>query len=106
MFRFRKGFFFLKTFFSSPENQLKRLTERDRSNDDDAKSRINSQMPMEKKLWRAHFIIDNDENIENTRRQTLLILNELRRSRLHLIYRFVILGLLFIFFTIFCWAVL
>ena len=49
--------------------QLERLMERDKSTKEEAMSRINSQLPIEKKKEYAAGIIYNDETIEETEKQ-------------------------------------
>ena len=44
----------------SPDIQLARLTRRDGTTEEEAKSRINAQMPLAEKVQRADVIIDND----------------------------------------------
>lgn len=47
--------------------QLKRLMERDGLNKEEAEKRIAAQMPMEEKIARADFVIDNSGGVESTR---------------------------------------
>ncbi|MBM7631798.1 dephospho-CoA kinase [Geomicrobium sediminis] len=49
--------------------QLQRLMERDQSTEEEAKSRINSQMPLREKRQYADEIINNNGSIEETTRQ-------------------------------------
>ncbi|KHF41038.1 dephospho-CoA kinase [Halalkalibacter okhensis] len=56
--------------------QLKRLMERDKAGEKDAKLRIASQMPLKKKRARADAIIDNSSTVEETKRQLENILKE------------------------------
>ncbi|WP_332629101.1 dephospho-CoA kinase [Halalkalibacter flavus] len=58
------------------ETQLKRLMNRDLAGEKDAKLRIASQMPLQKKRERADAIIDNSSTVEETRRQLEEILDE------------------------------
>ncbi|MCL7747764.1 dephospho-CoA kinase [Halalkalibacter alkaliphilus] len=58
------------------ETQLKRLMKRDMAGEQDAKLRIASQMPLQKKRERADAIIDNSSTVEETRRQLEEILDE------------------------------
>jgi len=49
--------------------QIKRIIERDKLNKVDAVSRINSQMSMEEKKEYANILIDNNGDLENTKKQ-------------------------------------
>jgi dephospho-CoA kinase len=44
----------------SPEEQLKRVMQRDRLTQEQAQARINSQMPIQKKLDRADVVLENN----------------------------------------------
>ncbi len=68
--------------YSDKETQTKRLMERDGLSRPDAEKRIASQMPLDKKVKMADFVIDNSKGIEGTRRQTIDIFNKLR-SEIH-----------------------
>jgi dephospho-CoA kinase len=64
----------------APEDiQIKRLMERDHISQEDALARIRSQMPIEKKKSLATMVIDNSGPIEDTRKQTLEILQRLKQ---------------------------
>jgi dephospho-CoA kinase len=64
----------------APEDiQIKRLMERDHISQEDALARIRSQMPIEKKKSLATMVIDNSGQIEDTRKQTLEILQRLKQ---------------------------
>ncbi len=56
------------------KTQLKRLMERDRAGEKDARRRIASQMPLAEKRERADAIIDNSGTIEETEKQLDAIL--------------------------------
>ena len=49
------------------ETQIKRLMERDKMSCEDAVRRINAQMPMDEKVRRADFVIDNRGSMEETK---------------------------------------
>jgi dephospho-CoA kinase len=49
------------------ETQIKRLMERDKMSYEDAVRRINAQMPMDEKVRRADFVIDNRGSMEETK---------------------------------------
>ncbi|MCS7201182.1 MAG: dephospho-CoA kinase [Dictyoglomus sp.] len=48
------------------EKQIERLIKRENISYEEAIERIYSQMPMEEKIKKAHYIIDNSGSIENT----------------------------------------
>jgi dephospho-CoA kinase len=52
-----------------PETQLRRLLERDRFSEDEARQRIAAQMPLDEKRARADAVIDNSGSRESTQRQ-------------------------------------
>ncbi|MDE3839870.1 dephospho-CoA kinase [Bacillus methanolicus] len=58
------------------EIQLKRLMERNHFTEQEAKARINSQMPLKEKISLADAVIDNNGTIEETRKQLMRILSE------------------------------
>lgn len=60
----------------SEDVQLKRLLERDKMGEEDARNRINSQMPIKEKIPLADAVIYNDGTIEETRNQLIAILDE------------------------------
>lgn len=63
----------------APENmQLKRLMDRDALSEADAMARIRSQMPIEEKKALASRVIDNGGDLETTKKETLVMLEELR----------------------------
>jgi len=63
----------------APEHiQIKRLMERDHISQEDALSRIRSQMPVEEKKSLATRVIDNSGTLEHTRKQTLEIFQRLK----------------------------
>ncbi len=68
--------------YADKEAQAKRLMERDGLSRTDAEKRIASQLPLDKKVKMADFVIDNSKGIEGTRRQTIDIFNKLR-SEIH-----------------------
>ena len=63
--------------YADKETQFKRLSERDRLSRADAEKRTASQLPLDKKVKMADFVIDNSKGIEETRRQTIDIFNKL-----------------------------
>lgn len=65
---------------ASEETQLKRLMRRDNLDERQAINRIKSQMPLKEKLKYADKIIDNDGNIEYTKKQVDNFWKELTKS--------------------------
>ena len=63
--------------YADKETQFKRLSERDGLSRADAEKRTASQLPLDKKVKMADFVIDNSKGIEETRRQTIDIFNKL-----------------------------
>ena len=63
--------------YITEENQVKRLMARDGISEEDAKSRIRSQMPLAEKLKRADFVIDDNGSIEQTKKQVQKLYNKL-----------------------------
>ena len=57
--------------------QLERLMERNGMTREDAKDRIESQLPLSEKLKYADFVIDNSGDLEKTRKQVREIMNKL-----------------------------
>jgi len=52
-----------------PETQLSRVMQRDRLTSRDAQQRINTQLPLDEKVDRAHWIIRTDGSYEHTSEQ-------------------------------------
>jgi len=67
---------------ASEQTQLRRLEERGMS-PDDARNRIKSQLPLEKKIKSADFVINNDGPPEETKRQVEEIYSLLRKGKQH-----------------------
>ncbi|XP_026333447.1 dephospho-CoA kinase domain-containing protein [Hyposmocoma kahamanoa] len=61
--------------------QLDRLCKRSDFSESVAKKRIDCQMPLEHKVAKSHFVIDNSGDFANTRHQTESIIRLLRRSK-------------------------
>ncbi|MGK7926128.1 MAG: dephospho-CoA kinase [Spirulina sp.] len=49
----------------SPEQQLQRLCDRDRLSPEQARSRINSQIPLTQKIAAANVVLDNSSTVEH-----------------------------------------
>lgn len=54
---------------ASEETAIKRAAKRDRSDEDHIRARMRAQMPVAEKARRAHVVIDNDGDWEETGRQ-------------------------------------
>ncbi len=55
--------------YAPEEVQLARLTERDECDEERARSRISSQMPIEEKKEKADYVIDNSGSLKETKEQ-------------------------------------
>lgn len=60
--------------------QLERLMQRDGIDRQAAMARIRSQMPIAEKRRRATMVIDNSGTLDDSRRQTLAVLNRLKQQ--------------------------
>lgn len=65
------------------DQQLERLRKRNNFNEEDALKRIASQMPLDKKCERSHFVIDNSGSIEQTQKEAQQIVQLLNSSKHH-----------------------
>jgi dephospho-CoA kinase len=65
---------------ASPETQIKRLTEKRKMSEDEARKRIIVQRPQADKIARASVIIMNDGNVEETWKQVQTAWNEMRKD--------------------------
>ncbi len=61
------------------ELQVKRLVERDGISDEAAASMLEAQLPIEKKLGYADFVVHNEDSMEETRQQVEDIWRELKK---------------------------
>jgi len=66
--------------YADPELQLERLMARDGLGREQAEARMAAQMPIEEKVMRADFVIDNDGDLERTRAQVRRVWEELARA--------------------------
>jgi dephospho-CoA kinase len=64
--------------FCEPAIQLKRLMSRNNLSETEAAQRINSQMPQDEKKRYADFLINTSKGFEDTRRQTIEIIEQLK----------------------------
>lgn len=62
-----------------PETQLQRLMARDRTNEEDARNRINAQMPLDLKRSKADIVIDNTGSLEDLNEQFQKVLFQVTR---------------------------
>ena len=53
----------------SPATQLHRVMQRDGATEDEARSRIAAQLPIEEKIRRAEYVISTEGDVEDTNRQ-------------------------------------
>ena len=65
---------------ASPEAQLKRLTDKRKMSDDEARKRIFAQRPQAEKIARADVIITNEDNVEETWKQVQIGWNGVRKA--------------------------
>ncbi|RXG56809.1 Dephospho-CoA kinase [Armadillidium vulgare] len=82
-----------------PEIQKQRLLDRKYS-PEEARRRIEAQLPMEEKVELASFVIENSGSLSNTREQVEDILKVLRASRHHIWNKSLIFIALFVIFAI------
>ena len=62
--------------YVDPDVQLHRIIARDESTEEEAKSRINSQMPIKEKAEKADAVINNNGSKEESYKQLIAILEE------------------------------
>jgi dephospho-CoA kinase len=67
---------------ASEQTQIRRLEERGMSRED-AKNRIESQLPLDEKIKFADFVIDNDGSLEETKRQVEEVYSLLKKGEQH-----------------------
>ena len=67
---------------ASEQTQLRRLEEKGMSQED-ARSRIKSQLPLEEKIKSADFVINNDGPLKETKKQVEEIYSLLRKGEQH-----------------------
>lgn len=70
--------------------QLQRLMERTGFTEAKAKLRVAAQMSLEKKADMANFVIENSGTEQDTRQQTIKVINVLRSSKYHWKLRFLL----------------
>ncbi|KAL2345398.1 hypothetical protein Fmac_006683 [Flemingia macrophylla] len=62
-----------------PETQIQRLLARDRSSEEDARNRVNAQMPLDVKKAKADIVIDNTGSFDDLIQQFQKVLVEVTR---------------------------
>lgn len=77
---------------SDSDKQLQRLLARNELSEPEARNRIDSQMPLETKCEKSHFVIDNNGSIEDAEAAALRIYNLMQDSKQHWYNRITILG--------------
>ncbi len=66
--------------YAPREIQEGRLRQRDGLSAEQARTRLDAQMPIEEKKTRAHYVIDNSSTLDSTRGQFENLLEKLRRG--------------------------
>jgi dephospho-CoA kinase len=64
----------------APDTQLRRVVERDRLSESEARQRIAAQLPIEEKASRADYVIRTDGTFEETARQVREVYDRLRTA--------------------------
>ena len=62
--------------------QIDRIIKRDNCSENDARSRIKSQMPQEEKFKFADFIVDNSGSLENLENEAEVLFNRIKELKL------------------------
>ncbi|NIQ39060.1 MAG: dephospho-CoA kinase [Proteobacteria bacterium] len=68
--------------FVPPEFQMRRLVQRDGLSEEAAQNRLKSQMPIEEKVRRGDFVIDNRGPLRETRRQVKEVYEALKLANM------------------------
>lgn len=66
--------------YTSPQIQLERLMQRDGFSTAEATKRLASQMPLDSKLKYAHYVINNEGHLEETRRAVRNVFKGLKEA--------------------------
>ncbi|KAH8311109.1 hypothetical protein KR044_004388 [Drosophila immigrans] len=74
------------------DKQLQRLLARNELSEPEARNRIESQMPLEQKCEKSHFVVDNNGSIDDTEKAAMLIFNMMQESNKHWYNRGFLLG--------------
>ncbi|KAH8278990.1 hypothetical protein KR018_012118 [Drosophila ironensis] len=84
------------------DKQLERLIARNELSETEARHRVESQMPLEKKCEQSHFVINNNGSVEETESSAMGIYNMMCESKQHWLNRISCLGvILIVFFAIY-----
>ncbi|XP_039496029.1 dephospho-CoA kinase [Drosophila santomea] len=84
------------------DKQLERLIARNELSESEARHRVDSQMPLDKKCEKSHFVIDNNGTVEEAENSAMSIYNLMKDSKQHWLNRISFLGLfLIVGFTIY-----
>lgn len=89
----------------SPSQQVERLMLRNNFSEEEARKRINSQLPLDQKCALADFVVDNTGDQEQLRHQVEDIVRELRKSRAHWKLRGAVALVLLLLLLIVAWLV-
>lgn len=81
---------------SDSDKQLERLIARNELSETEARHRVESQMPLEIKCEKSHFVIDNNGDKEEAEASAMNIYNMMRESKQHWLNRISFLGLFLI----------
>ena len=73
----QKGMDALVVVSASPETQVRRVVERDGVGEDEARARLRAQLPLERKIAVADYVVDNEGTLGDTRRQVDTIWEDL-----------------------------
>ncbi|KAH8381327.1 hypothetical protein KR093_002673 [Drosophila rubida] len=83
------------------DKQLQRLLSRNELSEPEARNRIESQMPLELKCEKSHFVIDNNGSIDDAEEAALRIFNMMQESNKHWYNRTFLLGSILIVCVVF-----
>ncbi|XP_016985408.1 dephospho-CoA kinase [Drosophila rhopaloa] len=84
------------------DKQLERLIARNELSESEARHRVDSQMPLDKKCEKSHFVIDNNGSLKEAENSAMSIYNLMSDSKQHWVNRISFLGLfLIVGFTIY-----
>uniref|UniRef100_A0A336KM79 Dephospho-CoA kinase domain-containing protein n=1 Tax=Culicoides sonorensis TaxID=179676 RepID=A0A336KM79_CULSO len=83
--------------------QLTRLMDRNKLSEADAKKRISSQMPLDKKCEQSHFVIENSGSVQDAEEQFYKILTILQDSNQHWKIRGILLATTALLFSGIAW---
>lgn len=89
--------------YSEEDIQLTRLMDRNKLSEADAKKRIASQMPLERKCDQSNFVIENSGSFQDAEEQFYKILSMLQESNQHWKIRGIILATATLLFSGIAW---